>query len=244
MEFIVTKDYKSMSTLAAERIVEQVRENPRSVLGLATGSTPEGLYAELVAAYRVGDVDFAGITTFNLDEYCGLSPDHSQSYHYFMREHLISHVNIDEARAFIPNEELVNDRPAWETYSARMDAAGGVDLQLLGIGQNGHIGFNEPDDNFSKGCHIVELTESTIQANSRLFDSVDEVPRRAYTMGIGDIMKARRVILVASGDSKAESVRDSFFGPVTPRIPASILQFHHNICVIVDEAAAKLCPVG
>lgn len=241
MEFVIARDYEDMSRKAADVIAAQVAADPRCVLGLATGSTPEGLYAQLVEDCEAGKVDFSQVTTYNLDEYRGLEHDHDQSYHYFMNKHLFSKVNIDEAATHVPDGSNPDAEAACADYERAIDEAGGIDLQLLGLGHNGHIGFNEPCDEFPKFTHCVDLTESTIQANSRLFDSADDVPRQAYTMGIGTIMRARKVLVVASGEGKAEIVRKAFFGPVTPEVPASILQFHPDVTVIVDEAAGSLC---
>lgn len=242
MRFIITKDYEEMSRTAADIIAAQVRENPACTLGLATGSTPEGLYADLVADYEAGTLDFSQVQSFNLDEYRGLPGDHDQSYRYFMNKHLFDHVNIDKARTHVPDGSNPDADAACAAYEQAIVDAGGVDLQLLGLGHNGHIGFNEPADVFPKATNCVDLTESTITANSRLFDSIDDVPRQAYTMGIGTIMRARKVLVVANGEGKAQIVRDAFFGDVTPRVPASILQFHPDVTIIVDAEAGSLCP--
>ena len=226
MEIIVAKDYQDMSEAAADIIAELVAEKPGCVLGLATGSTPEGLYAELVKRYEEEGLDFSRVATFNLDEYRGLPAEHEQSYHYFMQKHLFGHVNVRPENTHVPNGANPDAEAACEAYEASIALAGGVDLQLLGLGHNGHIGFNEPADEFTKETNCVNLTESTINANSRLFNSADEVPRQAYTMGIGTIMAAKQILLVVSGEDKAQIVRDVFFGPVTPKVPASILQFH------------------
>ena len=257
MEFIIAESTEDMSRQAADRIASFVTADPSCVLGLATGTTPIGLYACLVDDCAQGKLSFADVTTFNLDEYRGLAPEHDQSYRYFMKQHLFDHVDIDQARTHVPEgsnpdaeavcaairatlSELFGPAVC-AAYEQAIEEAGGVDLQLLGLGPNGHIGFNEPEDTFPKTTHCVDLTESTIQANSRLFDSVDEVPRQAYTMGIGTIMAARSVLVVVEGSHKAEIVKQAFFGPVTPEVPASILQFHPNATVIVDPAAGALC---
>jgi len=240
MEFVVAKDYADMSRQAADLIAACIKENPNCKLGLATGSTPEGLYDELVVDFETGELDFSGVTSFNLDEYRGLDHDHEQSYHYFMRKHLFDAVNIDPANTHVPDGSNPDAATACRAYEEAIRAAGGIDIQLLGIGHNGHIGFNEPAADFPKYTNCVDLTESTINANSRLFDSVEEVPLQAYTMGIGTIMKARKILVVANGSGKAAIVRDAFFGPVTPFVPASILQFHPDVTVIVDEQAAAL----
>lgn len=241
MEFIIAKSTEGMSRCAADRIASYVAADPTCVLGLATGTTPIGLYANLVADCAAGKISFADVTTFNLDEYRGLSPEHDQSYRFFMKKHLFDHVDIDQARTHVPDGSNPDADAACAAYEEAIDAAGGVDLQLLGLGPNGHIGFNEPEDIFPKITHCVDLTQSTIEANSRLFDCVDDVPRQAYTMGIGTIMAARSVLVVVEGSHKAEIVKRAFFGPVTPEVPASILQFHPNATVVVDPAAGQLC---
>ncbi|WP_165171216.1 glucosamine-6-phosphate deaminase [Adlercreutzia sp. ZJ242] len=241
MKLIIAKSYEDMSRRAADVLAARVKEQPSCVLGLATGSTPIGLYADLVSDYEAGEISFADVETYNLDEYRGLSGDHDQSYRYFMNDNLFDHVDIDKARTHVPDGACADAEEACAAYEAAIEAAGGVDIQLLGLGHNGHIGFNEPCDEFPKATHCVQLTESTINANSRLFNSVDEVPREAYTMGIGTIMKAREILVVANGEGKADIVRRAFFGPVTPEVPASILQFHPNVTVIVDEEAGRLC---
>ena len=241
MEFIVAKNYEEMSRKAADVIAELVARKPSCILGLATGSTPEGLYAQLVKDCQEGKISFKDVSTYNLDEYRGLENDHPQSYHYFMEQHLFNHVDIDLAATHVPDGSNPDAAAACADYEAAIKASGGVDMQLLGLGHNGHIGFNEPADTFAKETNCVELTRSTIEANSRLFDHIDEVPTQAYTMGIGTIMRAAKILVVANGEGKAQIVRDAFFGPVTPQVPASILQFHPDVTVIVDEAAASLC---
>lgn len=239
MNIIVAENYDEMSRRAADEIVACVTDNPSCVLGLATGSTPIGLYADLVADCEAGKVSFKDVMTFNLDEYVGLSADHVQSYRYFMTDNLFGHVDIDVDRTFVPSGAPESVEDFCEEYEQAIIDAGGIDLQLLGLGHNGHIGFNEPSDVFPKMTHEVDLTESTIEANSRLFASKEEVPRQAITMGVGTIMAARKIVVVANGEDKAAIVRQAFFGPVTPEVPASILQFHPNVVVIVDEAAAS-----
>lgn len=240
MEVVICDSYEDMSRRAADVFAAQIQEEPESILGLATGSTPIGLYADLVKDYQDGIIDFSKIQTFNLDEYRGLDPEHDQSYRYFMQKNLFDHVNIDPAATHVPDGANPDADAACAAYEEAIDIAGGIDLQLLGLGHNGHIGFNEPCDEFPVGTHLVELTESTIQANSRLFDSIDEVPREAYTMGIGTIMKARGIVLVASGEDKAKIVREVVLGPVKPEVPASVLQLHPNVTVFVDAAAGAL----
>ena len=238
MKIIIEDTYEGMSRAAADVIAEVVAAKPDCVLGLATGSTPIGLYAELVKDCAEGKISFANVTSFNLDEYRGLAGDHVQSYRYFMNDNLFDHVNIDKARTHVPDGTNPDAEAVGLAYEAAIKEAGGVDIQLLGIGHNGHIGFNEPCDCFPQITHVVQLTESTITANSRLFDSIDEVPREAYTMGIGTVMAARKILLVANGAGKAQIVRDSLFGPVTPQVPASILQFHPDVTVVLDKEAA------
>ena len=241
MEFIIADSAEDMSRRAADHIAAWVQADPACVLGLATGTTPIGLYAELVKDCAAGKVSFADATTFNLDEYRGLAPEHDQSYRYFMKKHLFDHVDIDQSRTHVPEGSNPDAEEVCAAYEEAIAAEGGIDLQLLGLGPNGHIGFNEPEDTFPVATHCVDLTESTIEANSRLFDSVDDVPRQAYTMGIGTIMAARSVLMVVEGSHKAEIVKQAFFGPVTPQVPASILRFHPDVTVIVDPAAGELC---
>lgn len=241
MKLIIADTYEEMSRLAADEIAAVVDAKPSCVLGLATGTTPIGLYADLVADYEAGKLSFRDVKTFNLDEYVGLEGTHPQSYRWFMRHHLFDHVDVDQANTHTPDVACPDEAQASEAYEGAIQAAGGVDIQLLGIGCNGHIGFNEPCDLFPKVTHTVTLTENTRQANSRLFDSIDEVPTQARTMGIGTIMRARRLLLVANGPSKAAIMKEALFGPVTPRVPASILQFHPDVTVICDaEAGAQL----
>ena len=235
------KDYKDMSRKAANIISAQVIMKPNADLGLATGSTPVGAYEQLVEWYKKGDIDFSQVTTVNLDEYKGLSGDNDQSYRYFMNKNLFDHVNIDKSRTFVPDGTEPDSAVACAKYNAIIDAVGGVDLQLLGIGGNGHIGFNEPGGAFESLTHCVALAEGTIQANARFFDSMDDVPKYAYTMGIKNIMSAKKVLLLASGKSKAQAVYDSFFGPIVPSVPASVLQLHNDVVVIADAEALSVC---
>ncbi|MBR3561439.1 MAG: glucosamine-6-phosphate deaminase [Oscillospiraceae bacterium] len=241
MEIIRARDYDHMSRQAANILSAQVILHPDSVLGLATGSSPIGTYRQLIKWYEKGDIDFRRVRTVNLDEYVGLAADHPQSYAHFMRVNFFDHINIDLKNTNIPDGTNADDEEECARYNAVIRKLGGVNLQLLGIGPNGHIGFNEPGDCFVKGTHKVELTDATIHANKRFFDSVDDVPRYAYSMGILDIMQAERVVMVASGENKADAVRDAFFGPVTPRVPASILQLHKNFTLVADEAALSKC---
>lgn len=241
MRIIRAKDYVDMSRKAANIISAQVILKPNCVLGLATGTTPVGAYQQLAKWCAKGDCDFSLVSTFNLDEYRGLLPDNPHSYHYFMREHLFNQVNINQDNTYLPDGSNPDAADACAKYDSLIKAAGYPDLQLLGIGQNGHIGFNEPGDYFSKGTHCVNLTESTIKANSRLFEREEDVPRQAYTMGVQTIMYARQILVVASGPTKAQAVHDMCFGPVTPACPASILQLHTNCVVVADEEALALC---
>ena len=242
MRIVRAKDYEDMSRKAGNIMAAQVVAKPDCVLGLATGSTPIGAYKRLIEGYEAGDLDFSQVKTYNLDEYRGLPGTHDQSYRYFMNVNLFDHVNIDKANTHVPDGLAEDYEVACAEYDAAVAAAGGQDLQLLGIGNNGHIGFNEPGDAFVKGTHCVDLTESTIQANSRLFDSIDDVPRQAYTMGIGTIMAAKMVLVMANGEVKAQAVHDMIYGPITPSCQASILQLHPNVVVVADEAALSLCP--
>lgn len=237
MRFIKTKDYQEMSRKAANMIGAQIILKPDSVLGLATGSTPVGTYEYLVKGYQNEDLDFSQVTSVNLDEYRGLDRENDQSYYYFMRKHLFSHVNIDMDRTFVPDGTIEDANLACSSYDEIIERTGGVDLQLLGLGHNGHIGFNEPARAFAKGTHCIDLSDTTIEANSRFFASKEEVPTQAYTMGIQTIMKAKKILLVVSGKDKAEIVEKAFFGEVTPEVPASILQFHPDVTVVGDEAA-------
>lgn len=242
MKIYKTKDYDAMSRKAADIISAQIIMKPNCVLGLATGSTPVGAYRQLVEWYNQGVLDFSEVTTVNLDEYKGLPRDNDQSYYYFMNEHLFKKVNIDKSRTFLPDGMEADSETACRTYNEIIHATGGVDLQLLGLGHNGHIGFNEPDTSYAKETHCVTLSERTIQANMRFFASEQDVPRQAYTMGIKTIMSARSILVVVSGEDKAEIVKTAFFGPVTPQVPASILQFHNNVTLVADEGALSQCP--
>ncbi len=240
MRIYKVKDYNELSRKAANIISAQVISKPDCVLGLATGSSPIGTYKQLIEWYKKGDLDFKETKSVNLDEYRGLGIESDQSYVYFMNENLFKHINIDPKNINIPNGKKEDAIEECKRYDDLIDSLGGIDIQLLGIGRNGHIGFNEPDTSFIKETHCVKLTESTIEANKRFFASVDDVPREAYTMGIGAIMKAKTVLLIASGKDKAEAIKNSFFGPITPNVPASILQLHPNVIVVADEDALSL----
>lgn len=237
MRVIRAKDYLDASRKAANIISAQVILKPDCVLGLATGSSPLGIYTQLIKWYHKGDIDFSDVKAVNLDEYVGLGPEHDQSYAYFMRQNFFNHINMDIRNTHIPNGLDFDEKRECSRYDAVLKALGGVDLQLLGLGVNGHIGFNEPSDGFSGGTHCVELTRATIDANSRFFAGKEEVPRKAYTMGIRDIMAAKRVVMIATGAQKARAVRDCFWGPVTPDVPGSILQLHPDVTLVADEEA-------
>lgn len=237
MKIVKATDYNHMSRMAANIISAQVILKPDCVLGLATGSTPIGTYENLIQWFKKGDLDFSQVTSVNLDEYKGLPADNDQSYRYFMNEHLFNHVNINKERTFVPDGTEPDAAKACEAYNNIIKEVGGIDLQLLGLGHNGHIGFNEPADEFEKETHCVDLAESTIEANKRFFASADMVPKQAYTMGIKTIMQARKVVVVVSGADKADIVKKAFFGPVTPQVPASILQLHNDFTLVGDEAA-------
>ena len=239
MRIIKTKDYNDMSRKAADIMASVITLNPTCTLGLATGSTPIGLYKNLIASYVSGNLDFSKVHSINLDEYKGLSGDNDQSYRYFMNQNLFDHVNIDKANTNVPNGLEPDSDKACEAYNEIIHAAGGVDIQLLGLGRNGHIGFNEPCDHFPKETHCVDLTPSTIDADKRFFEKEEDVPRQAYTMGIGTIMRAKRILLIASGKDKAAIVKEALFGPVRPQVPASILQLHPDVTVVLDEEAAS-----
>lgn len=234
-------DYEAISNHAAEIVARQVRRKPDSVIGFATGGTPLGLYRRLIQFHENDGLDFSKITTFNLDEYVGLPPAHSQSYHYFMWENLFKHINVDPGRVFIPQSihEDVDYFCAW--YEEQIERVGGIDLQILGIGGNGHLAFNEPGSSLGSRTRIKTLTESTVQANARYFEKDETVPRFAITMGIGTIMEARKLLLLASGEGKADAIRATLEGPVTAMVPATIVQLHRYAIVVIDEAAASKC---
>ena len=237
MQIYRAKDYHDMSRKAANIISAQVIMKPSCVLGLATGSTPIGTYRQLIEWYEKGDLDFAHVTSVNLDEYKGLSGDNDQSYRYFMNHNFFSHINIPMERTFVPNGLEKDSDAACAAYNEIIRSCGGIDLQLLGLGHNGHIGFNEPGEAFEKETHCVDLTESTIEANKRFFEKEEDGPRQAYTMGIKNIMQARKILLVVSGEDKADILAQVLEGPITPQVPASILQLHNDVTVVADEAA-------
>ena len=240
MRIYVTEDYNAMSRRVANILSAQVILKPACVLGLATGSTPVGAYKQLVEWYKKGDLDFSQVRSINLDEYVGLAPTHDQSYRYFMQSNLFDHVNIVPANTNVPNGLAENAAEECRRYNEVIHTLGPIDLQLLGMGHNGHIGFNEPSDTFELETHVVDLAETTIQANARFFACADEVPRQAMTMGIQTIMQAKKVLVAVSGKDKAEIVKKAFTGPVTPQVPASILQMHPDVILVGDKAALSL----
>lgn len=244
MKIYAGKDYNEMSRKAANIISAQIILKPDCVLGLATGSTPIGTYKQLTEWYNKGDLDFSQVKTINLDEYKGLSGDNDQSYRYFMDNQLFNNVNIDKNNTYVPDGLEEDSKKACDEYNEIINTSGGIDLQLLGLGHNGHIGFNEPGEAFEKETHCVDLTESTIEANKRFFEKEEDVPRKAYTMGIKSIMQAKKVLVVVSGEDKADIVAKAFAGPVTPEVPASVLQLHNDVTLVGDEAAlSKLLAV-
>lgn len=239
MRIIVCDNYDLLSKKAAQIVGSQMILNPKSILGLATGSTPIGMYKNLIKMYEEGLIDFSKTTTFNLDEYYQLPINNDQSYHYFMDENLFNHININRENIHIPNG-MADDIDAECVLYDKMIDDNGIDIQVLGIGNNAHIGFNEPTINFNKGTHIVTLDESTREANARFFNSLDEVPTKAITMGTGSIFKSKKILLLASGANKAEAIYNTVHGKVTPEVPSSILQFHKDVIIILDKEAASL----
>lgn len=236
MKLLKADSPQDMSRKAANIISAQIILHPHSVLGLATGSSPIGTYDQLVEWYQKGDLDFSEVTTVNLDEYCGLDGSHEQSYRYFMNQHLFNRVNINMEQTHVPNGKAEDVAAECRRYDSLIASLGGIDLQLLGLGHNGHIGFNEPSGAFEKTTHCVALGESTIPANARFFDSIDEVPRKAITMGIKSIMQAKKILLIVNGEDKRDILHQSLFGPVTPNVPASILQLHPDLTVVACNA--------
>ncbi len=237
MQICKAKDYNDMSRKAANIISAQVIMKPDCVLGLATGSSPVGTYKQLIKWYEKGDLDFSRITSVNLDEYRGLSGDNDQSYRYFMNHNFFDHINVQKERTFVPDGTLEDSKEACALYDQIIKNVGGIDLQLLGLGHNGHIGFNEPNDFFDTDTHCVDLTPSTIEANKRFFEKEEDVPRQAYTMGIKTIMQARKILVVVSGADKADILQKVVEGPITPQVPASVLQLHPDVTIVADEAA-------
>jgi glucosamine-6-phosphate deaminase len=237
MKLIKATNYQEMSCKAAQIIAATIVLKPDCVLGLATGSTPIGLYEELVRLYQENVLDFSAVHTVNLDEYRGINATNDQSYAYFMKHHLFQHINIAAENTNVPNGQEPDADKECLRYDEIIKELDGIDLQLLGIGHNGHIGFNEPAADFPKGTHCVDLEESTIEANARFFADANQVPRQAYTMGIKTIMQAKKILLVANGKNKAEILHQAFYGPITPQVPASILQLHPDVVVVADQAA-------
>ena len=240
MKIIVTKNYDEMSKKAAEIMAEIIKNKPECVLGLATGDTPIGMYNELVAKYEAGEIDFAAVRSMNLDEYYPITPDNDQSYRYFMDKHLFDRVNINKANTSVPDGTAENVKEFCTAYEAKLDAMGGTDVQVLGIGRNGHIGFNEPDAELERFTHLVELTPDTIEANSRFFASEAEVPKHALTMGIHSVFKARKILLLASGKNKAAAINALVKSNITTACPATLLCLHPDVTVICDEDAYSL----
>ncbi len=237
MRIYCAKDYKDLSRKAANIISAQIIMKPNCVLGLATGSTPIGTYQQLIEWYKKGDLDFSEVKTVNLDEYKGLSGENNQSYRYFMNTNLFHNVNVKMENTNILNGLAKDDEEECQRYNRLIQKLGGIDLQLLGLGHNGHIGFNEPNTAYDKETHLVELSQNTIDANARLFENKEDVPRYAYTMGIKTILQAKTILVIANGEDKADIVKKAFTGEVTPEVPASILQMHSNVILIGDEAA-------
>ncbi|MGV8980980.1 glucosamine-6-phosphate deaminase [Clostridium sp.] len=240
MRIIVVDNYEEMSKKAAMMIASQITLKPNSVLGLATGDTPLGMYKELIQLYSKNEVDFKEVTTFNLDEYYGLNRENSQSYYSYMMANLFNNININRENINVPNGMTQDVNATCLNYEDKIKEAGGIDMQVLGIGGNGHIGFNEPDINFEAGTHLVDLDAQTIEANSRFFDSIVDVPVKALSMGIKTIMNSKKIILLANGISKAESIASAINGKISPNVPASILQLHNDVTVILDSEAASL----
>ena len=243
MRIIVAKDYQELSVKAASILAAEIALNPECVLGLSTGSTPIGAYDQLVERYERGEVDFSKVSTVNLDEYEGLSGEDEQSYRYFMNKHLFDRVNIEQSNTYIPDGMAADTQKECEKFEEIIQKLGGIDVQLLGIGFNGHIGFNEPDSIFRNKTHVTPLDEVTVEANKRFFDSADDVPKFAYTMGVGTIMRGKKLLLLVSGAGKAEIVAKAFCGEIDPQVPASILQVHPDVTIVGDEAAlSKILP--
>lgn len=240
MKLIVVENYDEMSKLAAIKIKEVIESKPDAILGLATGSTPIGTYKELINMNKAGELDFSKVTTINLDEYIGLSEKNTQSYRYFMNENLFNHINIKKENTFIPNGLAKNIEEETKKYDEKIDELGGTDIQILGIGSNGHIAFNEPNDYLTAGSHLTNLAESTISANSRFFNSIDEVPKTAITMGLGQIMKSKKILLLATGENKAKAIKEVLSGKITTKNPATMLQMHRDVTLIIDKKIKEL----
>jgi len=236
---MIRKDYDAVSKEGARIVAELVRRKPDCVLGFATGNSPLGIYQELIRMHREDGLDFSKVTTFNLDEYVGLPPEHEQSYHYFMWENLFKHINVGQRHVNIPHgmADDIEGHCVW--YEEQIEKAGGIDLQILGIGENGHIAFNEPGSSLGSRTRIKTLTEKTRQDNARLFDSMDQVPKYAITMGVGTIMDARKLLMLASGKGKADAIKNTIEGPISAMVPATIVQMHQHATLLIDEAAAS-----
>lgn len=237
MKVILATGSKDFGKKTAELIIEQVKSNPNSVLGLATGSSPIETYKSIIEDFKENNTDYSNIKTVNLDEYCGIDTSNEQSYKYFMDDNLFNHINIKKDNTFIPNGKALDMSVECDRYEELIKSLGGVDLQLLGIGSNGHIGFNEPNTHFTKKTNCVDLEMETIEANSRFFSSIDEVPKQALSMGIGTIMSAKKILLIATGHSKSNMIYETIFGEVSPKSPCTILQFHPDVTIIADEDA-------
>lgn len=239
MKLLVVKDYDEMSDVAAQIFKDVINEKKEAVLGLATGSTPIGLYKKLIEMNRNNELDFSNIKTVNLDEYVGLGKENPQSYRYFMNENLFNHININKSNTFVPNGLAEDIDIEVKNYDKKIEELGGIDIQVLGVGSNGHIAFNEPNDFLISETHVTTLAKSTIEANSRFFKSIDEVPTKALTMGIGQIMKAKKIVLLVKGEDKSEAIKELLRGKITTNNPATVLLIHKDATVIIDEAMAK-----
>ncbi len=239
MKVQIVKNYEEMSKAAADMFAQVIASKKNCVLGLATGSTPIGMYDKLVEYYKEGKIDFSAVTSVNLDEYYPISPDNDQSYRYFMNTNLFDRVNINKDKTFVPDGQSNDPEKSCEEYEKRIEELGGIDIQVLGIGRNGHIGFNEPDEGLFQFTHVTDLTEDTIEANARFFNSADEVPKKALTMGIQSIFRARKIIILANGEGKADAIQKTVDGRISTQCPASLLCLHPDVTVICDEAAAS-----
>ncbi len=239
MNIIKVKNYKELSMQAAGIVAAQISRKKNTVLGLPTGQTPLGMYQELLKRFRKGEIDFSQVITFNLDEYYGLSPEHPQSYNYYMWQTFFNNINIKKENVFIPDGVTKDVQKECRYYESLIEKKGGIDLQFLGIGDNGHIGFNEPAIALNSKTHLVNLSQATIEANSRFFNDIEDVPRKALTMGMGTIMKAKQIILLASGMKKAPAIAKTINGKVNTEVPASLLQLHRDVTIIVDKDAAR-----
>ena len=240
MKLIIVENYEEISKLAAINIKDVIDKNPNAILGLATGSTPMGTYKELIKMNEENEINFSNVTTVNLDEYIGLSEKDTQSYRYFMNANLFNHVNIKKENTFIPNGLAKDIQEETKNYDKKIDELGGIDIQILGIGTNGHIAFNEPSDFLISGTHLTNLTQSTINANSRFFNSIDEVPKTAITMGLGQIMKSKKILLLAHGENRATVIKEVLSEKITTKNPATMLQMHKDVIIIIDKTIGSL----